>query len=400
MAASAMPPAPPPLIRHAVGKPAGCLCLELCEPQAFDALRAALPRLWRQDSSPGSPADTIRYLLPMLREFRTRLATARHALAQLASILPPAPDGATPLGAIAVARALLSMAADGSKHPGAAAARQVAPDVAAALEAWHRSGLADAVGVIGSDLALHAHTLAGHIRRALPPVQGSELLQGIVQMPPPAAIAELAFPARIERLQRIAAWGSTSMEMAKELALASGTKPMSSSGLGIGLLSGASINLPASCATASASSTPKIEWVQLLAQQLLITLWRLHRVGAIVAPAAPSRVPQQGAALATQHGRAAAAASTATAATAAATAAASRAAGALAPTFTRASAKPATRLAPQGALHRLGQSKPPGPALPFLAALIAPPSSVAKEGKPRELQLFHSASAPGFLGYS
>ena len=283
--------------------------------------------------------------------------------------------------------------------PGAAAARQIAPDVAAALEAWHRSGIADAVGVIGSDLALHAHTLAGHIRRALPPVQGSELLQGIVQMPPPAAIAELAVPARIERLQRIAAWGSTSTELAKELALASGTKPMSSSGLGIGLASGACINLPAACATASASSAPKIEWVQLLAQQLLITLWRLHRVGAIVAPAAPSRVPLQGATLATQQGRASASATAAPAAVAPPSAA-SRAAGALAPTFTRASAKPATRLAPQGALHRLGQSKPSGPALPFLAALIAAPSSVAKEGKPRELQLFHSASAPGFLGFS
>ena len=237
------------------------------------------------------------------------------------------------------------------------------------------SGIADAVGVWLS-LALQ-HALAGHIRRACRRCRVLSCCRASCKCLR-RCNPELAVPARIERLLASPP-GAPSTELARST-LSPAAEAHVSSGLGIGLASGACINLPAACATASASSAPKIEWVQLLAQQLLITLWRLHRVGAIVAPAAPSRVPLQGATLATQQGRASASATAAPAADAPPSAA-SRAAGALAPPITRASAKPATRLAPQGALHRLGQSKPSGPALPWpfpLAALIAAPSFLSR----------------------
>ena len=170
-------------------------------------------------------------------------------------------------------------------------------------------------------------------------------------------------------------------------------------GLGVGLISGASCNVPAACATASSTAAPKIEWVQLLAQQLLITLWRLHRCGTIEAPHAQHEPSMEHA---SQAGPEFAADSSALAGGSSLIMAPKpalmehpsdfplhpvrreaglRAAGALGPTFTKASAKPATRLAPQGVLHRLGQSKPSEPGLPFLAALIAHPNATAKDGQ-------------------
>ena len=150
----------------------------------------------------------------------------------------------------------------------------------------------------------------------------------------------------------------------------------------------------------------------LLAQQLLITLWRLHRCGTIDAPQAQQEPSMEHA---SQPGPEAAAEPSALAGGPSQTMtpkpalmehpgdlplhpvrreAGLRAAGALGPTFTKASAKPATRLAPQGVLHRLGQSKPSEPGLPFLAALIAHPNATAKDGQARTacLQLFHSHS--------
>jgi len=259
---------------------------------------------------------------------------------------------------------------------------------------------------------VHAHTLAGHIRRALPAAQGSDLLQGISQMPPPVAISHLCSPHRLERLRRIAAWGTTFPDRREP-----GTNQVQA-GLGVGLISGASCNVPAACATASSTAAPKIEWVQLLAQQLLITLWRLHRCGTIEAPHAQHEPSMEHA---SQAGPEFAADSSALAGGSSLIMAPKpalmehpsdfplhpvrreaglRAAGALGPTFTKASAKPATRLAPQGVLHRLGQSKPSEPGLPFLAALIAHPNATAKDGQVRSMQLFHSHSAPGFTGFS
>ena len=308
-----------PLIRHAVGKPAGCLCLELCETSAHVALRATLARLSRlavaeTDDNTAHVVHVISQLLPLLTELRRRLATARQALMRLVTTLPPAPPGAAPVGAVSVAKALLAMSADGSRHPGAEAARAAAPQVTSArerprgeppeplatplpsplplpcpchplcpcpalaipsplalalavpsplalplpsplplplpsplplplpsplplplplpsppplpcpyhplspcprhpqvtsaLDAWHEAGIADALGTVATDLSVHAHTLAGHIRRALPAAQGSDLLQGISQMPPPVAISHLCSPHRLERLRRIAAWGA------------------------------------------------------------------------------------------------------------------------------------------------------------------------------------------------
>ena len=77
-----------------------------------------------------------------------------------------------------------------------------------------------------------------------------------------------------------------------------------------------------------------------------------------------------------------------------------RSTGARAPTFTMASSKPATRPAPQGALHRLGQERPAGPKLPFLTALIVPPKASVKEGEVPRMQLFHSQRSPGYVQFS
>ena len=128
-----------PLIRHAVGKPAGCLCLELCETSAHVALRATLARLSRlavaeTDDNTAHVVHVISQLLPLLTELRRRLATARQALMRLVTTLPPAPPGAAPVGAVSVAKALLAMSADGSRHPGAEAARAAAPQVTSARE--------------------------------------------------------------------------------------------------------------------------------------------------------------------------------------------------------------------------------------------------------------------------
>ena len=125
-----------PLVAHAVGKPAGALVMEMCEPAAEAALRMVLPKLLASAAEGGtgdSAGLLVRYLVPMLAELRRRLSAAQHALQSLHQSLPPPPADAAPLSAVAVGRMLLSMAAEGSAHPGADAARVAAPDVARAL---------------------------------------------------------------------------------------------------------------------------------------------------------------------------------------------------------------------------------------------------------------------------
>ncbi len=445
-----------PLLRHALGKPAGCLCLELCEPGAYDALRAASHRLSRLESQPGGEpqpgglAETLRELLPMLGELRHRVAVGRWALRRLGAALPPAPAGAAPTAALAVGSSLLSMAGSGT-HPGAEAARQAAPEVAAALELWNRSGLAEVAPTLAADLSLHAHTLARHLSKSMPRTDEGELLQGVAQMPPHLAVIELGTAAHLECFRRIASWGDVTPEPTGP-----GTNQVPA-GVGIGLRSGAFHNPPAACASTGAAAAPSAQWVQLLAQQLLCTLWRLHRCGALAVPidvevqqAAEQLIEQQRRArqaqleqqrrqqppppppaaddepdeqdlphyprhlqavcvqqalrqqrqhqvqkqkqqqqqAALRHSLSGPALHT------------KRTTGALAPTFTMATSKPAKRPAPQGALHRLGQERPAGPKLPFLTALIVPPKATLKEGEVPRMQLYHSENAPGYVHFS
>ena len=273
-----------PLLAHAVGKPAGALCLELSEPAAEVALLAALPKLWAMRDA-NNAWQLVRYLLPMLAELRRRLTEARDALRKLHAALPPPPADAAPLSAVAVGRMLLAMAAEGSEHPGAAAARHAAPKVSEAVGQWQRAGIADALSMIASDLALQAHTLTGHLRRALPLAQGAELLQGVALMSPPAAVLVLASAPRLERFRKLAATGGID-----GVSPFPGTNQVQA-GVGIGLISGAACNPPAAQATAGSTSAPRPRWAQLLAQQLLTTLWRLHSCGVIPMPAAPTIGP-------------------------------------------------------------------------------------------------------------
>ena len=266
-----------PLLAHAHGKPAGSLCMELSEVGAEAALNAALPHLWARRES-NNAAQLLRYLIPMVAELRRRLNEARSALERLHAALPPPPADAAPLSAVAVGRMLLAMAAEGSEHPGAPAARVAAPEVSQAIAQWQRAGIADALGTIASDLALQAHTLAGHLRRALPPSIGAELLQGVELMAPPAAVLVLASAARLERFRRLALTGSVD-----------GTSPFPGAnqvpaGTGMGAVSGVCCNPPAANASTGSNSAPSARWAQILAQQLLLALWRLHSCGVIPAP--------------------------------------------------------------------------------------------------------------------
>ena len=444
---------PAPLLRHALGKPAGCLCLELCEPGAYDALRAAYRRLARSEGlQPGGPAQTIRELLPMLDELRHRVAVGRVALQRLSAVLPPPPAGAAPTASLAIGLSLLSMASS-SSHPGAEAARQAAPEVAAALELWNCSGLTEAATSLAADLSLHAHTLAHHLSKSMPKSPEGELLPGITQMPPHLAVVELCTPAHLECFRRIATWADVTPEPPGP-----GTNQVPT-GMGLGLRSGVSKNVSAACASMGSAAPPNTQWAQLLAQQLLCTLWRLYRCGALTVPI-DLEVLQTAELLEHQHRRARQALleqerrerigqpsppppgpddlpderdspyygrhlravcvlqalhrqrqlqvqkqkqqaalhrlghETKQLA--------KRTTGAAAPTFTMATSnpKPAKRPAPQGALHRLGQERPAGPKLPFLTALIVPPKANFKDGEVPRMELYHSVNAPGYVHFS
>jgi hypothetical protein len=462
---------PAPLLRHALGKPAGCLCLELCEPGAYDALRAAYRRLARIEGHQGSssieghqgsssieghqaggPAETIRELLPMLDELRHRIAVGRVALQRLSALLPPPPAGAAPTASLAIGLSLLSMAGS-SSHPGAEAARQAAPEVATALELWHRSGLTEAASSLAADLSLHAHTLAHHLSKSMPKSPEGELLPGITQMPPHLAVVELCTPAHLECFRRIATWGDVTPEPSGP-----GTNQVPT-GVGLGLRSGVSKNVPAASASMGSAAPPNTQWAQLLAQQLLCTLWRLYRCGALTVPMDPE-VQQTAELLEHQHRRARQAQleqerrerigqpsppppgpddipderdspyyGRHLRAVCVLQALhrqrqlqvqkqkqqaalhrlgheqkqlAKRTTGAAAPTFTMATSnpKPAKRPAPQGALHRLGQERPAGPKLPFLTALIVPPKAHFKDGEVPRMELYHSENAPGYVHFS
>ena len=410
-----------PLLGHAVGKPAGALCMELCEPAAEAALRAALPRLRSSDGAVSSAAQLVRYLIPMIGELRRRLTAARDALRKLHRSLPPPPADAAPLSAVAVGRMLLSMAAEGSEHPGAAAARVAAPEVSQALDEWQGAGIADALGSIASDLALHAHTLAGHLRRALPPAQAAELLQGIELMAPPAAVLVLASAPRLERFRMLAATGSADAHGALNRGVSAGTNQVAE-GFGIGVGTGASISLPAACATAASSHAPTVRWAQVLAQQLLTALWRLHRCGVIPAPPAPatgtggstpgllppSRASTHDASLASlSHGfhdpqttPSQQSLATGGRPRAGGLMQPRRAVGGTQPTFTQAAShsQPKQRVLQQGSLQRLCAFPTTGK-LPFLTALVATPQAPAGADagrQPPSVGLMHSKSAPGF----
>ena len=399
-----------PVLAHAAGKPAGALALELTEPAAEAALRAALPALVKVAEADGDGATAlplVRYLLPLVVELRSRLAAARHALRQLHASLPPPPTGATPLGAVSVGRALIAMAEEGSEHPGAAAAREIAPAVGAALDTFHRARIADALAAIAHDLALHAHTLAGHLKRALPPAVAADLLQGVAQMAPAEAMAVLATPPRIECFRRLAATGTADAHSAGgSLVSAVGG---GGDGRGIGLVTGAVSNPPAACASAASTTAPTLRWAQLLAQQLLCTLWRLHRCGILALPA-PVHLPHP--IVPAQHAAPRGQSQMELAARAAeplergAIVGADAAAHPSRPRQPRAQLLVPTseprgqgggrpRLKPQGALRTL-QAFPTGGKLPFLAALIATPSHDKSTGV-RTLGLTHSKTAPGYL---
>ena len=234
-------------------------------------------------------------------------------------------------------------------------------------------------------------------------------------MAPPAAVAVLATPSRLHHFRRLAA---------------TGTVPSS--------------------AIANVTSTAPNAWAQLLAQQLLCTLWRLHGCGVLPSLAPP---PPAGATGAT--GAAAAAAASAAAAAAASTppivpqdglfllsaagvapvtaaaatsevppaqaraasseAAAAgggggrggggrgggglpmgRATGASMPTFAMASAntRGTQRVKAQGALARTTGGVPTTGQLPFLAAIIGGRSDGSG---PPSSGLFYSKSSPGFF---
>ena len=175
---AAAAPSPRTLRRQARGRPLP----RAPDASAEAALRGALGKLARVAAAPGDAAASaaaaaaafaLRALVPCLAELRRRVGAANAALARLHRSLPPPPANAAPLSAIAVGRMLLSMAGEASDHPGAEAAKAAAPEVADAIGAWQRAGIADALGTIASDLALHAHTLARHLRRALPPAHGA-----------------------------------------------------------------------------------------------------------------------------------------------------------------------------------------------------------------------------------
>jgi hypothetical protein len=400
----------------------------------------------------GGPAETIRELLPMLDELRHRIAVGRVALQRLSALLPPPPAGAAPTASLAIGLSLLSMAGS-SSHPGAEAARQAAPEVATALELWHRSGLTEAASSLAADLSLHAHTLAHHLSKSMPKSPEGELLPGITQMPPHLAVVELCTPAHLECFRRIATWGDVTPEPSGP-----GTNQVPT-GVGLGLRSGVSKNVPAASASMGSAAPPNTQWAQLLAQQLLCTLWRLYRCGALTVPMDPE-VQQTAELLEHQHRRARQAQleqerrerigqpsppppgpedipderdspyyGRHLRAVCVLQALhrqrqlqvqkqkqqaalhrlgheqkqlAKRTTGAAAPTFTMATSnpKPAKRPAPQGALHRLGQERPAGPKLPFLTALIVPPKAHFKDGEVPRMELYHSENAPGYVHFS
>ena len=391
-----------PLLQHAVGKPAGCLCLELCEPSAEAVLRSALPRLESRVGVDNPAWQLVRFMVPMLAELRRRLAIARSALKSLHAVLPPPPADAAPLSAIAVGRMLLAMAAEGSEHPGAEAARLAAPKVSEAMAMWQAAAIAEALGPIASDLALQAHTLAGHLKKALPAAQGNELLQGIGLMAPPAAVLVLAAAPRIDRIRKLAATGSPD-----------GISPFPATnqyahGTGIGVISGVVISTPAAQATTGAPSAPTPRWAQLLAQQLLLTLWRLHYCGVLPAPPASKADAHQmstnalaplDSTIDSRVGDTSGVSGQQTASSASLRRsralphsadgavpprAAPRAAGASMPTYTMAATGSVPRLMPQGALQRpLGGKLPSVGQLPFRTLIGRLPDEVAPLAAPQ-----------------
>ena len=104
-------------------------------------------------------------------------------------------------------------------------------------------------------------------------------------MSPPAAVLVLASAPRLERFRKLAATGGID-----GVSPFPGTNQVPA-GVGIGLISGAACNPPAAQATAGSTSAPRPRWAQLLAQQLLTTLWRLHSCGVIPMPEPPTIGP-------------------------------------------------------------------------------------------------------------
>lgn len=107
-------------------------------------------------------------------------------------------------------------------------------------------------------------------------------------MAPPAAVLVLAAAPRLERFRRLALTGSPD-----GISPYPGTNQYAA-GTGISGISGVVTSTPAAQASTAAPTAPTPKWAQHLAQQLLITLWRLHSCGVLPAPpppAAPSHVP-------------------------------------------------------------------------------------------------------------